>query len=440
MAHLTEQLRHGLLARSLSPAETVAAIEHVRTCASCRDDLIALRRDKASSLDDQILPALADEEHPPADLLGAYADGDLRPDERASITEHLSTCSFCREIVLDLGNFRNELLQLPAKEFRPGLHGNRERSQRGHQNLPAVWDRVAEWFFKPVILGTAVAAVLVITVGLISTQLFHRPPEHGQVAVDTIQDGSLTFRVTANGQITPSSTQLPEDAVAVLTSSILELARASLPSVPAMRGLSETPEANTNAPLRQGFGGQASPAAIKLPAGEYFFSRSIFGAIVALPRATPDPDVQPNGIVIRDQTPVLSWSPLSNGSSNQTLTVRDCAADQIVVETELPGNIHSFSIPVSLARGSFYFWQVTDHATTGPGKTASGRFKLISDRDLQSLSSPAALSSHLLQAFLLARAGLFAEADSELTELAASNPKSPTIVSALNYVRELEGI
>jgi predicted anti-sigma-YlaC factor YlaD len=430
MAHLTEQLRHGLLARSLPLAETVAAIEHIRTCASCRDDLIALRREKVGSLDDQILPALADEEHPPADLLAAYADGDLRPDERASITEHVGTCSFCREIVLDLGNFRNELLQLPAKEFRPGLQGNREHSQRGHQNLPAVWDRVAEWFFKPVILGTAVAAVFVITVGLISTQLFHRPPEQGQAAVDTVQDGSLTFRVTANGQITPSSTQLPEDAVAVLTSSILELARASLPSVQAMRGLSETPEVNTN----------ASPAAMKLPAGEYFFSRSIFGAIVALPRATPDPDVQPNGIVIRDPTPVLSWSSLSDGSSNQTLTVRDCATDQIVVETEMPGNIHSFSIPVSLARGSFYFWQVTDHAATGPGKTVSGRFKLISDRDLQSLSSPAGLSSHLLQAFLLARAGLFAEADSELTELAASNPKSPTIVSALNYVRELEGI
>jgi predicted anti-sigma-YlaC factor YlaD len=430
MPHLTEQLRHGLLARSLPPAETVAAIEHVRTCASCRDDLIALRRDKAGSLDDQILPALADEEHPPADLLAGYADGDLRPNERASVTEHLSTCNFCREIVLDLGNFRNELLQLPAKESRPGLQGNREHSQRGHQNLPAVWDRVAEWFFKPVILGTAVAAIFVITVGLISTQLFHRPPEQSQVAVDTIQDGSLTFRVTANGQITPSSTQLPEDAVAVLTSSILELARASLPSVQAMRGLSETPAANTT----------ASPAAMKLPAGDYFFSRSIFGAIVALPRATPDPDVQPNGIVIRDPTPVLSWSSLSDGSSNQTLTVQDCATDQIVVETELPGNIHSFSIPVSLARGSFYFWQVTDHATTGPGKTVSGRFKLISDRELQSLSSPAGLSSHLLQAFLLARAGLFAEADSELTALAASNPKSPTIVSALSYVRELEGI
>jgi hypothetical protein len=431
MAHLTEQLRHGLLARSLSPAETVAALEHVQTCTSCRDDLIALRREKPGSLDDQILPPVSGEQHLSADLLAAYADDDLRPAERASIADHLRTCSFCRGIALDLRNFREELLQLPAKDFGPGLQGNREQGQHRLQNLQTVWDRVAEWFFKPVILGTAFAAALAIIVGLASTQLFYRPPGQSQVILDTIRDGSLTFRVTAGGQITPISNQLPDDAVAVLTSSILDLVRSSLPSVHAMRGPSETPEATTN----------GYSAATKLPAGEYFFSRSIFGAIVALPRATPDPDVQPNGIVIRDQMPVLSWSPLSDGSSNQTLKLRDCATDQLIIETELPGNIHSFSIPVFLAHGSFYFWQVTDNAAKGgPGKTASGRFKLISDRDLQSLSSPAALSSHLLKGFLLARAGLFAEADSELTKLAAANPKSPTIVSALNYVRELEGI
>ena len=430
MAHLTEQLRHGLLARSLPPAETIAAIEHVRTCTSCRDDLIALRRDKPGSLNDQILPALADQGHPSADLLAAYADDDLKPAERATIAEHLNTCSFCQETVLDLGYFKNQLLRLPVKDFGPGLPREPELSRRRDQNLPAIWDRVAQWLVKPLILGGAVAAAVVIAVGVLSTQLFRPPQEQGQVAADTIRDGSFAFRVTANGQITPSSIQLPEEAVAVLTSSLLDLTHSSLPSVQAMRGLSETPEATTN----------GSPAAAKLPAGEYFFSRSIFGAIVALPRATPDPDVQPNGIVIRDAMPVLSWSLLSDGSSNQTLTVRDCASDQIVIERELPGTIHTFSIPAPLARGGFYFWQVTELATAGTGKTASGRFKLISDRDLQSISSPAASSSHLLEAFLLARAGLFTEAESELTKLAASNPNSPTIVSALNYVRELEGI
>ena len=430
MAHLTEQLRHRLLARSLPRSELLAAMEHIRSCASCRDELIALRCEKPTALDDQILPP-ASEQHPSSEMLAAFTDDDLNPGERASITEHLGTCSFCREIVLDLRNFRNELLQLSAKNFGPALRDGREHRQSGQWNVRAILDRVAEWLFRPVILGTAVAAALAIVVGLVSTQLFYHPSGQGQLAaIDTIQDGRLTFNVTANGQITSTTAQLPEDAVTVLTSSIVELIRPSLPSMHAMRGLSETPEAATG----------SSSSASNLPAGEYFFSRSIFGTIVSLPRATPDPDVQPNGVVIRQQMPVLSWSSLSDRPSKQTLTVRDCATAQILVETELPGNIQSFSVPVYLARGSFYSWQVTDQASSGSGKIASGRFKVLSDRDLQSLSSPSASSSHLVEAFLLIRAGLFAEADTELTKLAASNPKSPTIVSALHYVRELEGI
>jgi hypothetical protein len=277
-----------------------------------------------------------------------------------------------------------------------------------------------------------VAAALVVVAGLVSTQLFYRAPAPSQLVIDTIQDGSLTFRVAASGQIMPSSTRLPEDAVAVLATSFVELARSRLPSLQAMRGLSETPQAPAD----------SSSEATKLPAGEYFFSRKIFGAIVALPRATPDPDAQPNGVVVRDTMPILSWSPLADDSSKQTLTLRDCVSGQIVFETEVPGNAHSLAISVSLTPGGFYLWQVTDHATGDDRseRPVSGRFKVISEQDLQSLSSPAALSSHLLDAFLLARAGLFAEADTELTKLAATNPKSPTIDAALNYVRQLEGI
>jgi hypothetical protein len=429
MAHLTEQLGRRLLAGSLPSAEILAAIEHVRTCTSCRDDLIALRSNKPGSLDDQILPVAPGEQHPTDDLLAAYADDDLEPAERASVAAHLRTCNYCQDLVLDLGNFRSELLELPAQNFEPNRQRNREHSQREPESLQFI--RVAQRFFRPVILGTALAAALLIVAGLVSTQLFYRPPVQPQVTFDTIQDGALTFRVAANGQIMPSSTQLPEDAVAVLASSMVELARSRLLSVQAMRGLSETP-----APT-----GAASSEATTLPAGEYFFSREIFGAIVALPRATPDPDVQPNGIVVRDAKPVLSWSPLPDDSPKQTVTVRDCSTGQIIVETDVPGSAHSFTIPVPLARGAFYSWQVTYQANGGDRSEipASGRFKVISARDLQSLSSSAALSSHLLETVLLARAGLFAEAETELNKLAASNPNSPTIVAALSYVRELEG-
>lgn len=428
MAHLTEQLRRGLLARSLSPTESIAAVEHIRSCDLCRQDLIALRSNKRGSVADQILPLAPSEQHPSDDLLAAYVDNDLEPPQKAYIEGHLKGCNFCPEIITDLTNFKAELEQLPAKKYAPRLQERRVPSQNQQPLLQEIWGRAADWFTKPLVLGGAFAVILIMIVGLVSTRLFYQGAVPSQLTVDTIQDGALNFSIAANGQLKPLAATLPDDAFNVLATSILELARLQRPSPDLMRGPSEASGAKES----------VAPDEIKLPAGEYYFSRPIFGAIVALPRATPDPDVQPNGIVIRDTIPVLNWSEASDHSTNQTLTVRDCATNQMIVQAQISGDKHSFAIPGALQLGGFYIWEVSDGS--GTGKSASGRFKVISEIDLKSLMSPAAQSSHLLRSFLLARAGLFAEADAELTKLAASNPKSPTIVSALNYVRELEGM
>ena len=431
MAHLTEQLRRGLLARSLSPTESIAAVEHLRSCDLCRDDLIALRANKLDSVGDQILPAAPGEQHPPDDLLAAYVDNALEPLQKDHVKDHLRRCNLCSEIVVDLVNFKTELERLPVKKYASDVQRRKEHSQHQQPRPQELWGRAVEWLTKPLVVGGAFAVALVIIAGLVSTRLFYQSAVPGQLTVDTIQDGSLTFSVSANGQLRPLSATLPDDAANVIAMSILELARSQMSSQDLMRGPSET----------SGVKGNTASEETKLPGGEYFFSRRIFGAVVALPRATPDPDVQPNGIVIRETIPVLSWSAGSDGSTSQHLTVRDCATNQTIVEVEVPGDKHSFAISGALQHGGFYVWEVReDTRGSRPGKSVSGRFKVISEIDLKSLISPATQSSHLLKSFLLARVGLFAEADAELTELAESNPKSPTIVSALNYVRELEGM
>src|SRR5882672_8996442 len=37
--------------------------------------------------------------HPTQDLLGAFAENSLQPTERTQVLEHLSTCAECREVV-----------------------------------------------------------------------------------------------------------------------------------------------------------------------------------------------------------------------------------------------------------------------------------------------------------------------------------------------------
>jgi hypothetical protein len=112
MAHLTEQLRYGLLTRSLSPAETIAAVEHIQICASCRDEFLALRSSKQDSLLDQIIPLAPDGPHPSDDLLAAHVDDVLLTREKAfplhctvrdssifgKILEGKLGCDFCKRV------------------------------------------------------------------------------------------------------------------------------------------------------------------------------------------------------------------------------------------------------------------------------------------------------------------------------------------------------
>ena len=148
MAHLTEQLRNGLLTRSLSPAETIAAVEHIQICASCRDDVLALRSSKQDSLLDQIIPLAPDGPHPSDDLPAAHVDNVLLTREKAfplrslreaplslfpvasstrgtsdflPIEDHLKSCDLCTDIIADLTAFKNELQQLPAKNYSLAL-------------------------------------------------------------------------------------------------------------------------------------------------------------------------------------------------------------------------------------------------------------------------------------------------------------------------------
>ena len=119
MTHLSPQIQHRFLARLLSPEETLDVVKHLRECDACREMLLALRSDKPGSLLDTILPEVSDEEHPSADSLGAYLDGDLSGPDKADLDEHLRTCALCRKALADLRSFREELLQSPAQEYAP---------------------------------------------------------------------------------------------------------------------------------------------------------------------------------------------------------------------------------------------------------------------------------------------------------------------------------
>lgn len=57
------------------------------------------------------------------DALSAYLDGELAPDEHATVVAHLSGCETCREVLDEVAAARSALRSLPTLELPPGLLG-----------------------------------------------------------------------------------------------------------------------------------------------------------------------------------------------------------------------------------------------------------------------------------------------------------------------------
>lgn len=175
MDHFSTQTGQRFLARALNYRKFVAATQHLRECESCRQRLIALRRNRPGSLFQQILPETPFEDHPSQDLLVAFADGDLPATDRVFLEKHVSECDLCREIITDLSSFRNDLLRRPRKRYTPAPKGVAQPISHAAQGHSAEdWrstsrqDRTfLQWvysFKQPLALGFAITAVVSLVV------------------------------------------------------------------------------------------------------------------------------------------------------------------------------------------------------------------------------------------------------------------------------------
>ena len=66
--------------------------------------------------------------------LSHWLDGDLPPEEAASVQAHLASCAPCANLAAELGALRDALARLPAAEFPPGL-AERIRRQAESERL-----------------------------------------------------------------------------------------------------------------------------------------------------------------------------------------------------------------------------------------------------------------------------------------------------------------
>jgi len=136
--------------------------------------------------------------------------------------------------------------------------------------------------------------------------------------------------------------------------------------------------------------------------------------------------VSPNGVAVRTTTPTLTWKTSQKAGGFQ-IEVYDDAPEfrnTPILKTSVEAGT-SWTVSQNLRRGRYYTWQIKS-LNNYSGQTAEGRFRVISDEELETLNEVEKISprSNLILAHFFAKMGLLDEAMAQLLQLKTKNPQS----------------
>ncbi|MCI0678230.1 MAG: zf-HC2 domain-containing protein [Actinobacteria bacterium] len=133
----------------------------------------------------------------PSELLSAYLDGELSPDEGATLTRHISTCGRCAAEMVDVQRVRAAVRSLPVLEVPVDL-------------VPAAEGHVAPLRRHRGVMAGAVAAVVVLVIAVAA--MF--TPEPSTVSIDELSS-RFGARVSLDPAFGPAKVVLPDYEVVV---------------------------------------------------------------------------------------------------------------------------------------------------------------------------------------------------------------------------------
>jgi anti-sigma factor RsiW len=410
MDHLSEQLQHRFLARLLSPAETLNIIKHLRECDACREKLLAVRSTKPASLVDAILSETPNEEHPSVDTLGAYLDDDLTHSDKVDVEAHLGICEVCQRALADLKSFRQELLQIPHREYTAGVSpGSSASAISSGSASDFLRDKLGfiAWLKQPLILaGTAAAAALIAAIGIIVV----RPPLTSEIAGNgprsqiQVVDGDHQIAIGANAMKNPSGA-LPKEQLAALNNLVSSVS-------------SDQP-----LPLSQSVADALND--LKRPPSV------LLGQSPAKP---PFHVIGPNRTLISSVRPAFKWTTAPGATAYIVHVIADNPSqEEIATSPAVPApmtgtNTCEWSIPksISLSSGMRYRWYVTavqkDQEVDAPGmEEPQAKFAVLSQGELDQLTTSKSEvgRDRLIAGLLDLKAGVLDDAQADFESLLA---------------------
>jgi hypothetical protein len=434
-----------LYRRRLLPSEdTLSANDHLFSCTAC------FQRFQAASEYSPHEPVWIDfaGQSPVHDLIyeqiEGYVDDELSEAQRSLFERHLETCELCKREVADL--LLHKALMSHGRESALVLEARSVAKKRTETSRFGLGAHVG----APV-AAASIAAVVLVAVGLPWIAVARL---RGQI---TLLRGQVTsLEGTNEGLLQQVKTQ--RDAAADLRRRVQDLEAAS----PAGLGAVSTPESGRPL-LTVSDGGRliqvAGGSVIGLGSAVPYFTRPVMAALksskVYVPslqglREKPmvimgpsEPPLfsltDPVGVVVEDDRPVFSWSPVPGATAYRVTIVGD-RSERMLLSPELSGNRWQVSSP--LARGEIYSWKVRAVFKEGREISApvppslAARFKVLDDLEERRLTEARRLVpvSHLVLGVLYAKAGMIGNAQQEFQALAEANPNSPLVRRLLKSI------
>jgi hypothetical protein len=394
--HLSRRQLEEYRAGALPAADLLRADDHLSRCAACRGELAAgvQAADLAAALRAE-LGAPREDDHLSYEELAAVVDGTADAATRERVDGHVTLCRACADELASLAGFARELGGAVVTPLAPPASAPAGR------------------FLRPLLAMAAAAAVVV------AIALLYRDRQPDAPTQASRPPSSLTTDEPESPLAPDPPRSPPVDAVIALADGGGQV---TLDRAGNLDGLT------------------ADPAELELVRLALETRRPAIDPRVAALQATPGTLLSDDGgdaafellapvaTAVETERPTFRWSP-AGGATEYRVEVFD--ADFTPIAASLPVADTSWAPDPPLPRGRTYTWHVV--ATVGGEEVRSpvppapeARFLVLDAPAAEALRASLARhrDSHLVRGLLYARAGLIAEAESELRALEQANPGS----------------
>ncbi|HJQ25117.1 MAG TPA: hypothetical protein VKA60_14460 [Blastocatellia bacterium] len=424
--HLSQETLTRYEGRALSPAEQLAADDHLAECAACRERLEGRSEARA------IVQALSDESaatpltHLDYEQLEAVVDGTADDVARETVISHTAVCAACADELNELTALRDQLQARGAwrreGESAPVVSLNEYQERRDSRRTSRItWPQWA-----------AAAAAAVAVCALVAWLALRSSPPVEVAGVN--QNSAMTAPPNGNQQPEANRNAAPPSAVVALNDGVR---RVTLNAEGKLEGFERLAPPEAAQAVRFALERQR----IEAPTGLTAITENAGTLMSGASEGISFKLVSPIGTAVESARPVFRWQPL-DGATSYVVKVFDANFNRVAMSEMLTTTTWRPSQP--LAAGSIYSWQVTatkdGNEVTSPAPPApQARFKVIERARLAELQRIAQSypDSHLLRGVLYARAGLLDDAERELQALLKANPSNDTARRLLTSVRAL---